>query len=119
MKFTKGKLEEQARCPHEYRSKETIMGQKTGDKVCNECGEIFMPKEEVTPVPYRKHMIMTAHALLIALKANKDLELKQNVKGQGALATEYDWALVHKETGEIIVPVAHDVAVDCTEKGYC
>jgi len=54
--------------------------------------------------------------LLVALRANEDLELKQNVKSS---FIQYDWALVSKTTGKLVILVAHDVAEDCKGKGYC
>lgn len=108
-------VEKQARCPHNHTSKEVICGMKTGDKVCNDCGEAFWPGEEIRPVEYRTGMVLTPHALLIALHCGK-VELKKNIK---SLASEtYKWALVDKSTGEIIVPVATVVVDDCISKGY-
>lgn len=46
-------VEKQARCPHNHTSKEVICGMKTGDKVCNDCGEAFWPGEEIRPVTGR------------------------------------------------------------------
>jgi hypothetical protein len=116
MNYKKGKLEQQARCPHEHLSKEVVGWQKSGDKICNNCDETFAPGETIIPVPYRTQMIITAHALLVALRANEDLELKQNVKSS---FIQYDWALVSKTTGKLVILVAHDVAEDCKGKGYC
>lgn len=117
MKYQKGVLEKQARCPHESLSKEVIMGQKTGDLVCNSCGDTFLRDEKITPVEYRHEMIVTPHALLVALKVNKDLELRQDPTSD-SLSLQYDWALVSKSTGKVVIPVAADVAEDCVAKRH-
>jgi hypothetical protein len=115
MKYLKGALEKQSRCPHESLSKEVIMGQKTGDLVCNSCRDTFMSTEKITPVEYRHEMIVTPHALLVALKVNKDLELRQDPTSD---FIQYDWALVSKTTGKVVIPVAADVAEDCVAKRH-
>ena len=67
-------------CPHAYRTKEVIAGQKTGDTVCSDCGEVFMPREEIILPELRSEMITTAHALLIAMRLNKNLKINSNFK---------------------------------------
>jgi uncharacterized Zn finger protein (UPF0148 family) len=116
MRFLRGTLEKQARCSHTSLSKEIIFGQKTGEYVCDSCGESFMTKEVDEPLPeYREQMIVTAHALLIALKVNDNLKLEKEVESHGIT---YDWALVNKENGKVVIPVAYDVAEDCIAKRY-
>lgn len=116
IRFVRGSLEEQARCSHPSLSKEIILGQRTGEYVCDSCGESFMTREVNEPPPeYRTQMIVTPHALLIALKVNNNLKLEKEVKRNGFI---YDWALVNKENGEVIIPVAYDVAEDCIAKRY-
>lgn len=116
IKFVHGTLEEQARCSHTSLSKEILSGQKTGEYVCDSCGESFMTREVDEPPPaYRTQMIVTAHALLIALKVNDHLKLEKEVKSTGFI---YDWALVNKENGKVVIPVAYDVAEDCIAKRY-
>ena len=34
-------------CLHENVDKEVLMGQRTGDRICRDCGEIFLSAEEV------------------------------------------------------------------------
>jgi hypothetical protein len=116
IRFVRGTLEEQARCLHTSLSKEIIFGQKTGEYVCDDCKESFMTREVDEPPPaYRTQMIVTAHALLIALKVNDNLKLEKEIKSHGFT---YDWALINKENGEVVIPVAYDVAEDCIAKGY-
>ncbi|WP_413172438.1 hypothetical protein [Anabaena azotica] len=75
-----------------------------------------MTKEVDEPPPeYRTQMIVTTHALLIALKVNNNLKLEKEVSSSGFI---YDWALVNKETGEFVITVAYDIATDCIVKGY-
>ncbi|MBD2146055.1 hypothetical protein [Sphaerospermopsis sp. FACHB-1194] len=116
IRFVRGTLERQARCLHTSLSKEIIFGQKTGEYVCDDCKESFMTREVDEPLPeYRKQMIVTAHALLIALKVNDNLKLEKEVESHGFT---YDWALVNKENGNFVIPVAYDVAEDCIAKRY-
>ena len=115
MRFQTGKLEMQARCPHSSRSKEIIRGQKTGDTVCNDCGEAFAPGEMIVSPDFRRGMIVTPHALLIALSINDNLSLSKNVNNHDYI---YDWALVDKVSGKMIIPVAADVAATCLGSGY-
>jgi hypothetical protein len=100
-------LEKQAICPHTYRSKEVIFGQKTGDSVCNECGEIFMSNERVAPPEFRNSMITSAHALMIALRVNGKLKLTQNYRTK--LGDVCRWALVD-ETSDFSLPVHSEIA---------
>ncbi|WP_138505350.1 hypothetical protein [Nostoc sp. PA-18-2419] len=75
-----------------------------------------MTREVNEPPPeYQTQMIVTPHALLIALKVNNNLKLEKEVKRNGFI---YDWALVNKENGEVVIPVAYDVAEDCIAKRY-
>ena len=103
-----------ALCPHTFRSKEVIAGQKTGDTVCNECGEIFMPREEITPPELRSDMITTAHALLIAMRLNKNLKIKSNFKTQHG--SQYKWILANEDNSTYI-PVHSDAITKCTSHG--
>ena len=100
-------LEKQALCPHTYQSKEVICGQKTGDSVCNECGETFMPREEIAPPEFRNSMITSGHALMIAMRVNSKLKLTKNFKTKSGFV--YGWALVD-ETGDFSLPVHSEVA---------
>lgn len=95
-------LERQALCPHESQSKEIIMGQKTGDLVCNECGETFMRGEKVYRPEERDSIIASIHALRIARRANPDLQLKEDYEKK--YIGVYDWALVDLKR-EIVIPV--------------
>jgi predicted RNA-binding Zn-ribbon protein involved in translation (DUF1610 family) len=116
IRFVHGTLEEQARCSHTSLSREIIFGKNTGEYVCDSCGKSFITREVDEPSPeYRKQMIVTAHALLIALKVNDNLKLEKEVESHGIT---YDWALVNKENGKVVIPVAYDVAEDCIAKGY-
>jgi hypothetical protein len=44
----------QEACEHEHLAKEVLFGQKTGDKVCIDCGEAFAPGEKIVPVAERE-----------------------------------------------------------------
>jgi hypothetical protein len=118
MKFSPGRLERQARCEHSQLRKERIMGQQTGDLVCAACGEVFFPDEKVVPVNYRAQMIVSSHALLVALRVNRELVLVKNFVTPLGLNMEYDWALVNKENREFVISVAADVAEECLSEGY-
>lgn len=100
-------LEKQALCPHAHLSKEVIMGQKTGDTVCNACGETFMREEEILPPEYRCSIITSVHALRIAMRANSNLKLVY--KYEAKFVGIYEWALVDSE-GDIAIPVMSTVA---------
>lgn len=115
MRFQSGILEKQARCPHTSRSKEIIAGQKTGDTVCDECGEAFAPGETIVPPDFRRGMIVSPHALLVALAINKDILLAKDVDHHTFV---YDWALIDKDSKELVIPVAADVAAAFVAGGY-
>lgn len=116
MRFLRGTLEKQARCVHTSLSREIIFGKNTGDYVCNSCGKSFITREVDEPLPeYREQMIVTAHALLIVLRVNDNFKLEKEVESGGLT---YDWALVNKENGKVVIPVAYDVAEDCIAKRY-
>jgi hypothetical protein len=100
-------LEKQALCPHTYRSKEVICGQKTGDSVCNVCGETFMPKEDIAPPEFRNSMITSGHALMIAMRVNSKLKLAKNFKTKWG--DVYDWALID-ESCDFSLPVHSEAA---------
>lgn len=108
-------LEKQALCPHTYCSKEVICGQKTGDSVCNECGETFMPKEENAPPEYRNSMITSGHALMIAMRVNNKLKLAKNFKTKWG--DVYGWAIVD-ESSDFSLPVHSEVANTTISAGH-
>lgn len=108
-------LEKQALCPHTYRSKEVICGQKTGDSVCNECGEVFMPNEKNAPPEFRNAMITSVHALMIAMRVNSKLKLTQNYKTKWG--NVYRWALVD-ETRDFSLPVHSEIADSAISAGH-
>lgn len=108
-------LERQALCLHLHRSKEVVFGQKTGDSICNDCGEIFVPNEKVAPPEYRNAMIVSAHALVIAMRVNGNLKLVRNFRTNWG--DVYNWALVD-EGNNIALPVLSDVASSATLAGY-
>jgi len=108
-------LEKKALCPHKYRSKEVIFGQKTGDSICNECGETFLPKEEVAPPEFRNLMITSGHALMIAMRVNSKLKLTKNFKTKSG--DVYDWALVD-ESSDFSLPVHSEVANTAISGGH-
>lgn len=94
------------------------MGQQTGDLICDACGEVFLPDEKVVPVSYRAQMIVSSHALLVALRVNRKLILVKNFVEPSGLKLEYAWALVNKEDREFVISVADDVAEECLSEGY-
>lgn len=101
------KLEKQALCPHAHREKEVILGQKTGDTICHECDEIFMPNEVIVSPEFRSLMVISVHALMIAMHVNIKLKLVKNFKTKFNVV--YDWALVD-EAGDFCLPVHSEVA---------
>jgi hypothetical protein len=107
-------LEKRALCPHTYRSKEVVFGQKTGDSVCSECGETFMPNEKIAPPEFRNAMITSAHALMIALRVNSKLKLAQNYETQWG--DVYRWLLVD-ETCTFALPVHSEIANSAISSG--
>lgn len=108
-------LEKQALCPHTFRSKEVVFGQKTGDSICNGCGEIFMPNEEITPPEYRSTMITSGHALMIAIQVNRNLKLVKDFISKRGYT--YDWALVD-ESRDFSLPVHSNVATKAISDGH-
>ena len=109
--------EVQAKCPHsdEWLISEMSLDKwRTGNKICKRCGLVFHPSEPPPPVEYRTQIIISPHALLVAVTLNKDLELRHNPNPQ---ARKFEWALVSKSTGSIQVGVDHEVAEDCIAKG--
>lgn len=115
MKIGANALEFQARCSHASRSKEVISGQKTGDYVCNDCGEVFMPNERIVQPQYRTGMIVSPHALLVALKLNENLRLKKAAKSN---LSSTGWALHDTSSARDVISVASDVADECISGGY-
>lgn len=109
------KLEKQALCLHTYRSKEVMNGQKTGDSICNECGETFMPNEVIAPPEFRSCMVTSIHALMIALRVNRKLNLVKNFKTK--YNNFYDWALVD-ESSDFCLPVHSEVASMAISAGH-
>jgi len=107
-------LEKQAQCPHGHLSKEVIMGQKTGDLVCNACGETFMKNEEVLSPEHRNSIVMSVHALRIAMRANQALKLVQ--KYEAKYIGTYDWALVDADN-RIVIPVMESVVNEAVSAG--
>jgi hypothetical protein len=118
MKFLPGTLEHQARCEHSQLRKERVMGQQTGDMICTNCGEVFSTDEKVVPVSYRAQMIVSSHALLVALRVNRNLMLVKNFVKPSVLNLEYAWALINREDKEFVISVAADVAEECLSEGY-
>ena len=107
----------QAKCPHgkEWLTYEMSLNKwRTGDMFCKRCGLAFPRDEVFQPVEYRTHMIITAHALLVAVKLNDDLELRHDPDPP---VRKFAWALVSKSTGSVMMGVARDVAEDCVERG--
>lgn len=92
-----------------------MFGQKTGDTVCDDCGEAFAPGETISPVEFRDSMIVSPHALLVALSINTNLVLAKDAAGPVLV---YDWALVDKATNNVFIPVAADIAIACVDGGY-
>lgn len=107
--------EKKALCPHSNRYKEVIFGQKTGDTVCGECGESFMPNEKIVSPEYRTDMIFSGHALMVAMRVNKDLKLTRYYKSSDG--TVYPWVLVNTSTKSII-PIIESVAAKAVADGY-
>lgn len=111
---TSKKLEEQAVCPHSYLSKEVIFGQKTGDNICNACGETFMRNEKILPPEHRCSIIASVHALLIAIRANPNLKLVENYELK--FVGNYKWALVDSDS-KISIPIMAKVADEAISVG--
>ncbi len=119
MNFMKYQInqEEQAKCPHPKNMIDyelTLNKWRTGDTICKRCSQTFTPGEEVLPPEYRAQVIMSAHALLTAVKLNDDLQLGHNPDPP---VRKFVWALVSKSTGSVKMGVARDVAEDCVERG--
>ena len=107
--------EKKALCSHSNRYKEVICGQKTGDTVCIECGEVFMPSEKVVPPEYRTDMIVSVHALMVAVRVNKNLKLTRSYKRSDG--TIFPWVLLDTSTNSII-PIIESVAAKAVADGH-
>lgn len=95
-----------------------LFGQRTGDRICNECGKLFAVSlgENVIQVEYRDEMISSSHALMIALRINKNLKLMCDVKTEwGEL---YRWAVVDKLTNKPSLPVLSEIAESAVSSGF-
>jgi hypothetical protein len=112
-------IEKQALCSHSSRSQEVLFGQRTGDRICNQCGKVFAVSlgENVIPVEYRDEMISSSHALMIALRINKNLKLMRDVK-TGWREEVYRWAVVDKITNEPFLPVLSEIAESAVSSGF-
>lgn len=111
-------IEKQALCSHSSRSQEVLFGQRTGDRICNQCGKLFAVSlgENVIPIDYRNEMILSTHALMVALRINKNLKLMRDVKtGWGEV---YRWAVVDKLTNNPFLPVLSEIAESAVSSGF-
>lgn len=109
-------LESKALCEHEHLTKEVIMGQKTGDRVCTSCGECFMRNEKVVPLKYRNDYVSTTRELMIVLKFNPKAKIAFDYKSSRYSPT-YPAAVI--SVGRtMITPVFRDIAQETIEAGY-
>jgi hypothetical protein len=102
------KIEEQAICEHMHTEKEVMLGAKTGDRICTDCGECIIPGSRDPAVEYRGDYIVTTRELAIVLSLFSGAKIKYNYR-QDRHYTEYPCAVVNQD-GTIIKPVLKNVA---------
>lgn len=108
MDNTLSNIEQRAICEHVHTSKEVMCGQKTGDRICDDCGECVVPGTVDPPVAFRDDYIVTTRELSIVMSIEKAAELKFYFRPEKSVIL-YPCALVSLN-GSLIKPVFKSVA---------